>query len=248
MMVFLAAWFCAVYAIFGIAHSKLASYILPLFPPLAVALALALDTSEERRRRTLAAASMFVVFGAGLVAVPFAVKGALAADLRPVLLVVAGFGVVQIACAALLALRRPAPAIILNAVGFLGVVIAATLSLPPSATAGFTDADTARIVKEEGLAGQTVVASKLYARGVYFHSGSPIAVMDRRPNPFWSPHPVEVLWQDEQLRAFFGERDKVLCVVRPGDVERLDRLFAGVRTQRVLSSAFERMVVLSVRN
>ena len=246
---FLATWFLAVYVIFAIAHSKLASYILPLFPALAIALALSLSAAalDRMRRRAVAAATLFALFGAGLVAVPFLVKGPLASELRPVLLVVAAFGVVQIACGALLLLRRLAPVIVLNATGFLGVILATILSLPASAVAGFTDADTAKIVAQNGIAGQTVVASKLYARGVHFHSGSPIAVMDNRANPFWSPHPVEVLWQDDQLRAFFAARDNVLCVVRPGDVERLNRLFGGSRTQKVLSDKFDRMVVLSIK-
>ena len=248
LTVFLATWFLAVYVIFAIAHSKLASYILPLFPALAVALALSLDSLEGVRRRTVAAAAMFVLFGAGLVAVPVLVKGPLAAELRPTLLVVAAFGAVQIACGALLLMRRLGTVIVLNTAGFLGVVIATILSLPASAVAGFTDADTAAIVAQNGLQGRTVVASKLYARGVNFHSGSPVAVMDSRPNPFWSPHPIEVLWQDDQLRAFFGARDKVLCVIRPGDVKRLNALFAGARTQTVLSDKFERMVVLSIKN
>ena len=187
------------------------------------------------------------MFGAGLVAAPFLAKGPLAAELRPVLLAVAAFGVVQVACGALLLLRRLTPAIVLNAAGFLGVTLALILSIPASAVAGFTDTDTTRIAADNGLAGQTVVASKLYARGVRFHSGNPIAVMDSRPNPFWSPHPIEVLWKDDQLRAFFGAREKVLCVVRPGDVQRLDRLFAGARTQRVLSDTFDRIVLLSVK-
>jgi 4-amino-4-deoxy-L-arabinose transferase-like glycosyltransferase len=245
---FLALWFLAVYVIFGIAHSKLASYILPLFPALAAALALALDVGEAARKRTLAAAALFVVFGAGLIAVPFLVKGALAGELRPLLFPFALLGAAQVVCGVLLLQRRLAAVIGLNAAAFLGAVCAGALSLPPSATAGFSDADTPQLVAEHGLTGQTVVASKLYARGVYFHSGNPIAVMDSRPNPFWSPHPIEVLWQDDQLRAFFAGRDEVLCVIRPGDVERLDRLFAGARTQHVLSSRFERMVVLSVKN
>ena len=248
LSLFLAAWFLAVYAIFAIAHSKLASYILPLFPALAVALALSLDALEGARKRTVAAASLFFLFGAGLAAVPFLVRGPLAAEIRPTLLVVAAFGVVHVACGALLLMRRLAPVVVLNTAGFLGVVIATILTLPASAVAGFTDADTAAVVAANGLQGQTVVASKLYARGVNFHSGNPVAVMDSRANPFWSPHPVEVLWQDDQLRAFFGPREKVLCVVRPGDVRRLNALFAGTRTQKVLSDKFERMVVLSVKN
>ena len=244
---FLAMWFLAVYVIFAIAHSKLASYILPLFPALAVLLALSLESFAGLRRRTPVAAAVFVLFGAGMIAAPFLAHGPLAAQLHPLLLAVAAFGVVQLACGALLLMRRLAPVLALNAAGFLAIVLLGFLSVPAAATAGFTDADTARIVAEQGLAGQTVVASKLYARGVHFYAGNPIAVMDTRANPFWSPHPVEVLWQDGQIRAFFDDKPKVLCVIRPGDVRRLDTLFAGARTQKVLSDQFDRMVVLSVK-
>ncbi len=247
LVTFLAAWFLATYAVFGIAHSKLASYILPLFPAIAVALAISLETLDGMRRRTFAAALAFLLFGAGLVAVPFLAKGPLAAELRPVLLAVAALGVVQAASGVLLLLRRPNPIVGLNAAGFLGVVLLGALSIPPSAVDGFTDAGTTRVVAEQGLAGQPIVASKLYARGVYFATGNPVVIMDRRADPFWSPHPVDVIWQDEQIRAFFDAREKVLCVIRPGDVERLELLFAGTRTTTVLSSAFDRVVALSIK-
>ncbi len=245
---FLGMWFLAVYVIFAIAHSKLASYILPLFPAIAVLLALSLESLDGMRRRTVAAAALFMLFGAGMIAAPWLARGPLAAELRPLLLAVAAYGIVQLACGALLLMRRLAPVIALNAAGFLAIVLLGFLSIPAVATDGFTDADMARIVAEQGLAGQTIVASKLYARGVHFHTGDPIAVMDTRPNPFWSPHPVEVLWQDDQIRAFFDDKPKVLCVIRPGDVRRLDTLFAGLRTQTVLSDQFERMVILSAKN
>ncbi len=245
---FLGMWFLAVYVIFAIAHSKLASYILPLFPALAVLLALSLESIEGTRRRTAVAAALFMLFGAGMIAAPWLAHGPLAAELRPLLLAVAAFGVVQVACGALLLMRRLAPVVALNAAGFLAIVLLGFLSVPAAATDGFTDAGMPRIVAEQGLAGQTIVASKLYARGVNFHTGNPIAVMDTRANPFWSPHPIPVLWQDDQIRAFFDDKAKVLCVIRPGDVRRLDRLFAGLRTQTVLSDQFDRMVVLSVKN
>ncbi len=248
LVTFLGMWLLAVYVIFAIAHSKLASYILPLFPALAVVLALSLESLAGARRRTAVSAALFALFGAGMIAAPWLAHGPLAAQLRPLLLAVAAFGVVQVACGALLLLRRTAPVIALNAAGFLAVVLVCFLSLPAAATDGFTDADTARIVAEHGLAGETIVASKLYARGVNFYTGNPIAVMDTRANPFWSPHPVPVLWQDDQIRAFFDDKPKVLCVVRPGDVRRLDRLFGPTRTTKVLSDQFDRMVVLSVKN
>jgi hypothetical protein len=48
--------------------------------------------------------------------------------------------------------------------------------------------------------------------------------------------------------AFFYAKERVLCVIRPRDLERLDRLFAGARTNGVLSRAFDRLVVLSVKD
>ena len=248
IVTFLGMWFLAVYVIFAIAHSKLASYILPLFPAIAVLLALSLESLDGMRRRTVAAAALFMLFGAGMIAAPWLARGPLAAELRPLLLAVAAYGVVQLACGALVLMRRLAPVIALNAAGFLAIVLLGFLSVPAAATDGFTDAGTARIVAEQGLTGKTIVASKLYARGVNFHTGNPIAVMDTRANPFWSPHPVPVLWQDDQIRAFFDDKPKVLCVIRPGDVRRLDTLFAGTRIQTVLSDQFDRMVVLSVKN
>jgi hypothetical protein len=122
------------------------------------------------------------------------------------------------------------------------------LTVPASATAGFTDAGVAKVVAEEGLAGQPILTSKFYVRGVYFYTGSPVVVMDPHANPFWSPHPVPLLQKDDQVRAFFDAKEKVLCVIRPRDLERLDRLFAGVRTNAVLSRAFDRLVVLSVKH
>jgi 4-amino-4-deoxy-L-arabinose transferase-like glycosyltransferase len=247
LVTFLAAWFLATYAVFAIAHSKLASYILPLFPAIAIALALSLESLDGMRKRTIAAAIAFLAFGAGLVAVPFLAKGPLAAELRPVLLAVAALGVVQAASGVLLLLRRPNPIVGLNAAAFLGVVLLGALSIPPGAVDGFTDVGATRVVAEQGLAGQPIVASKLYARGVHFATGNPVVIMDRRADPFWSSHPIDVIWQDEQIRAFFDAREKVMCVIRPGDVERLERLFAGARTTTVLSSAFDRVVALSIR-
>jgi 4-amino-4-deoxy-L-arabinose transferase-like glycosyltransferase len=247
-VLFLGSWFLATWGIFTMAHSKLPSYILPLFPALAIALAISLESPLGMRRRTTVAAAISFLCGMGLLATPLLVRGQLALELRPILIAVAGLGAVELAVGALLLSRRFAPALALNVAGFLAAVLVGCLTVPASAAAGFTDVDVPAIVAQEGLAGQPILTSKFYVRGVWFYTGNPVVVMDPHASPFWSPHPVPLLRTDGEVRAFFNGKEKALCVIRPDDLERLNRLFAGARTNEVLSSAFERLVILSVKN
>ena len=91
------------------------------------------------------------------------------------------------------------------------------------------------------------MASKVSARGAHYSSGSPVVVLDSTKRPFWSDHPIDVIASDAEVTSFFAARDTVLCVIRPADVERLNRLFGPTRTQEVLTSVHRRAVVLSRR-
>jgi 4-amino-4-deoxy-L-arabinose transferase-like glycosyltransferase len=246
-VVFLGSWVLVTWGLFALAHSKLPSYILPLFPALAIALAISLEAPDGRRRAAAVAAGISFLFGIGLLLVPLLVKGPLAGELRPILVAVAAFGAVQILVGALLLARRVGAAVALNAAGFLAAVLVGCLTVPANAAVGFSDAGVPAIVAEQGLAGQTILTSKFYVRGVHYATGAPVVVMDRRANPFWSPHPVDVLQSDDQVRAFFDAKEKVLCVIRPEDLKRLDQVFAGARINSVLAGAFDRLVVLSLR-
>jgi 4-amino-4-deoxy-L-arabinose transferase-like glycosyltransferase len=246
-VLFLGSWVLATWGIFALAHSKLPSYILPLFPALAIALAISLEAPAGRRRAAGIAAAISFLFGAALLAVPAVVKGPLAGELWPILVAVAAFGAVQVVVGVLLLVRRMGLAVALNAGGFLALILVGCVTVPAGAAVGFSDAGVPAIIAREGLAGQTILTSKFYVRGVHYATGAPVVVMDRRANPFWSPHPVEVLQTDEQVRAFFDAKPKVLCVIRPDDLKRLDQIFAGTRTNRRLAGGFDRLVVLSSR-
>jgi len=247
LVLFLASWVLATWAVFALAHSKLPSYILPLFPAVAIAMAISLESPGGRRRAAAVTASLSFLFGIGLLLVPWLAHGTLAAELWPTLLAIGVLGAADVAVGILVLARSFGAAIALNAAAFLAAVLVGCLAMPPSAVAGFSDAGVPAIVADEGLAGQTILTSKYYVRGVRYATGAPVAVMAKGANPFWSPHPVEVLLRDDQLRAFFDGKEKVLCVVRQDDLEHLDRLFTGTRTTRVLSRAFDRLVVLSLR-
>jgi 4-amino-4-deoxy-L-arabinose transferase-like glycosyltransferase len=244
VQLFLLCWIGATYLVFAVCHSKLASYILPLFPALSLWLAISLETPEEHPRRRAAAAILLALLGAGMAAAPFIVKAEVKALLPIGIWAVAACGLIQLLAAGLLAGRRFAGAVTATAGGFLGLMLVLLATIPASAVAGFTDTDMAGIVARYGLKGQPIVAAKLFARGVHFHCGNPVVVFDKRKQPFWSDHPVEVISTDEEIRAYFEPREKVLCVLYPDDLDRIKAVMGAGHTYTVLSSAFDRTVVL----
>ena len=249
---YLLTWIGSVYVVFALAHSKLSSYILPLFPALALLLAMSVAAGADSARRRAAAAMVSVLGGAGLLvcallAGPFVALGAIAEAFRPVVLAGDVYGVALFGIAGLLLAGRVAAAVVLNTIGLLSMVLLATLNIPPAVAQAFTDVDVPVLVARHGLTGETIVASKASARGVHYSSGNPVVVMDGTKRPFWSDHPIDVIASDAEIASFFATRETVLCVIRPTDVDRLNRLFGPTRTQDVLTSVHRRAVVLSRR-
>jgi 4-amino-4-deoxy-L-arabinose transferase-like glycosyltransferase len=247
LQLFLLCWIVATYVIFAMCHSKLASYILPLYPALSLWLAISLEAPEEHPRRRAAAAILLAVLGAAMVVAPFVVKVGLQALPPTGIWAIAACGVVQLMSALLLARRQVSGALAATAGGFLASAFVLLASLSPAVAAGITDADIPKVVAERGLAGEPIIASKLFARGVHFHAGNPVVVYDRRKQPFWSDHPLDVISSDEEVSAHFAAHDKVLCVVHPGDLDRIKGALGSGYTATVLSNAFDRTVALITR-
>jgi 4-amino-4-deoxy-L-arabinose transferase-like glycosyltransferase len=65
-------WAAAVIGVFSLAHGKLATYILPALPPLAVLTARSLDVLETTTQRRIAAGGLAVLIGMLLAAMPVA--------------------------------------------------------------------------------------------------------------------------------------------------------------------------------
>jgi 4-amino-4-deoxy-L-arabinose transferase-like glycosyltransferase len=249
---YLLSWIGTVYGIFALAHSKLASYVLPLFPALALLLAVSVAAGAASAPRRAAAAAISFLGGAGLLAGAFLAGPTVAtepvvATFRPVLVACGAWGVALIVVAALFQARRIAAAVAVNAVCMLGVVLVAARNIPPAMTQAFTGADLQAMVASRGLAGAPVVASPVSARGVLHYTGNPVVVVARSKHPFWSDHPLDVIASDAEIATYFAGRGTVLCVVPPADLERLSRLLGPTRTQEVLSLVYRRAVVLSRR-
>jgi len=89
------------------------------------------------------------------------------------------------------------------------------------------------------------VTDRSYARGVYFYTGDPVVVMDHKTQPFWSPHPIEVISSQADIERYFASRNRVLCVLDDAHAQELDRMFQGERVSRRIASDGHKVVFMS---
>ncbi len=241
--VFFFCWIFSVFFILMPAHSKLISYILPLFPALCCSLSFSL---EGKPKRMVAAGCLNIVVGIGLLfALPF-VKREYAELARSAFLCFGALSASIISGGIYLVLGRVRASIFANITGLiLFVSIGSFLAIPAKIETAFCDYGLDKIVIEYKYQGKPILSSKLYARGVYFYTHNPVVVIDNNKQPFWSPHPVEVICNDGEISAFFGGKEGVLCVIQHDDLETLDRIFSGKRENKVLLKNFDRIVVWS---
>ena len=225
---FLVSWVAAVFFIFQPAHSKLTSYIFPMFPALAV---LAADyiydaVSGERRGRALFYISLAVslvpilaavgaVFASGKFSmyIPsktavYAVSGVLAAlSLLMLFLILRGKLLKGIMLVALL-----------NPI-FLSVIPFVASGVEPYVSSRDISGYLLNNYKVEG----PIICSRMFVRGVRYYTGKDVAVMDIPGRDFFSPHPIFFLNSDDKVSAFLHERPVTFCVLKKSALEDLNR-------------------------
>jgi len=244
--VFFLLWLAVTFTVFEIARSKLASYILPLVPAMVIPVAIALGELKARATTRSWVNGAQLLLGVALVAAPSLLAGRF-----PALMVSDSANGMRVLGGALIAgslliwRGRIHAAILTKACGVAIVVLLIGSGLPPSLDRAFADAFLADVVSREEYKGQAIVTDRRYARGVYFYTGSPVVIMDHNKQPFWSPHPLEVISSDAEIERFFASRDRVLCVVEEEGAEEIEHLFEGTRVSRRIANDGHKVVLMS---
>lgn len=245
---FFISWASSVFLILTFAHSKLASYILPLFPAVCCALAISLDSAGARSKITVAVGIINIVLGAiPLAAIPFVAKS-FPDIFRPVFSGVLLFFAFMAAGGISFILRRHKQAALLNVAALAALLLAGVSTVPARLETAFSDHGLPGIVRQYGYQEEPVLCSKIYVRGVYFYTGNPVIVLNLNgKDPFWSRHPLDVIGSEGEMRAFVNSRDRILCVLTGDDLENLNEFFGDRRRNTVISDNLNRAVVLSER-
>ncbi len=227
---FLACWLGVVLAIFMPAHSKLVSYIFPLFPALALAAGdFLVDKVFNPKSRS--GQALGLVTALSFLVIPLAVR--VAAVKYPFYFVSSGSTTVlavlgwSFAFISLLFffLKNPRAAFLTQA-GLLPVLLIAA----PFATNidPYISSRQAAVYLADQPVGQSVVlCSKFFVRGVRFYTGYRTAVFDPSSDNFFSPHPIPYINTEPKLRDFLAKQQVTYCVLKKKALDDLERLAGG---------------------
>jgi 4-amino-4-deoxy-L-arabinose transferase-like glycosyltransferase len=247
---FLACWIAVMIVVFQPAHSKLVSYIFPVVPALAI---LAGDLlcgwagSNAGRGAGGAGARSVSARGSGarVVASAFVLTAMVAPaglavgivkypgylPLGPWVYVLAVLCLAQSAVIIVLAARRRflesayvmSPLLVM--LFFFGLASPNIDSRLSSRTACQYLLRHDLLEKRLGnRAGNRILCSKYFARGVYYYTERNVTVVDMGGTNFFSPHPIPYLNSDDEVREFLRSQAVTLCVVDESSLRNLQRI------------------------
>lgn len=232
----LVSWICSTYVFVQIAHSKLASYILPVFPAAAILMGYylnrVLSEYEEKKIEPRAIIIVGYVMAAFLIAV--AVGGNIAAEMYKAMVpdkqpvyIAAAFAVLWAGVMIFLNVKRRYFALVLSKAGVTMLLLTVALVGIPTAEPWVSCKDVMDEFNKIDRNKTPVLASKFYARGVRYYSDRPVAVININGKGFFTPHPIPFLNSDAKVLDFIKEQKNVYAIVRRQDLEQLERLAPG---------------------
>jgi 4-amino-4-deoxy-L-arabinose transferase-like glycosyltransferase len=223
------SWILMVLLVFQTAHSKLASYILPMFPALALIignfLGDGLSLIDRRKKiKNLLFASFIILFLLGIVAVAgHKIIGHYISSVLPMyflsgsLIALSGIGIT-------LALKDYIQlALYVLALSLCPILL--TAFMIHSDLEGYVSSYDASVYIPRNA--EKVLTSKANARGIYFYTGRDVAVVDFGGKPFFSPHPIPILDTQEKVLALLDSQRLTFGVVRKSVYQSMLKFGAG---------------------
>ena len=225
---FLLSWFLVVFVIFQCAHSKLSSYILPVFPVLAllagdvIGRCAAAGRQKGVRVMLLVTAASFVLLGVAFFALrplyEFYVPSPLPGYFLSALFITWGGCIVTLVLKE--KLKEALSVLAIMGVPFLIALFLLRHDLEPYVSSY----GAAQYLPRQEIFKTTILSSKPYARGLRFYTGQDIAVMDINGRNYFSPHPIPILNTLDKLKEFLREQKRTYAVLKKGAYNTLSTL------------------------
>ena len=231
---FLASWVAAVFIIFQSCHSKLVSYIFPVFPALAIIVAdfIYCGAAENKKRRLLFFTSLltalslvilFIGLAIGLVLFPKFISIYMPERLPEYILLTLLF-MLTLVYTLLISRRR-----FLEASGALMLFIPVIFSIVPLVSKYIdpylSSRDICRYLQDNyKIDNGRILVSKFFTRGVRYYTEREVAVMDIPGTPFFSPHPIPFLNNDAKVVEFVRKQPVTYGVLKRTALIDLERM------------------------
>ena len=229
---FLLSWVTVILAILLIAHSKLASYIFPVFPALAVMTGSYLTDLIDKKKEKLL--FLLIILSLLFLAVLSLGMLALASGILPI-----SFKYYEYLPdhRAILELLTLAAVVIGGALFFLlrkkhkYSVYCLALQLPLLISFVFLSRDkfvdyvssqhVSAYLSQKATISNRILCSGMFARGLHYFTGKDVAVIG---GGFFSPHPIPMLETEEAVQAFLYAQKITYAVVRKSQFKELEKL------------------------
>jgi len=246
--IFLAIWISAVLLIFQFAHSKLTSYIFPLYPALIIVAGDFIYSSIFLKNKIRLFYILSLVMSAIILLVPLALiftmpkyAGYLGSKIPVYALIISLFVLGAYSLGFLL--RRKLFAFTLTLVSLLFVILLAAGSLHEDLEP-FVSSKIASeyLVKNYSVSGP-IICSKFYARGVRFYTDKEVVVVDIPGTNYFSPHPVPFLDTDDKVRSFLNTQPVSFGIIKRTNIVDFKRLTADKYNFEILKQIGNEYVV-----
>jgi 4-amino-4-deoxy-L-arabinose transferase-like glycosyltransferase len=230
---FLLCWIASVFLAFQFAHSKLISYILPVFPALAVLTGSYIyDRLSNGRTRPILVASfvtwvLLLFFPAGLL---FSANkySKYIVDLTPIYIFI---GVLALVLAGMLIFLLKKK--LFGYIYLLSACVPLLLFFVFFAHKDYEDhvssKNAAEYLMKNHKVDNTILSSKIFVRGVRFYTEKPMAVVagGYGTKNFFSPHPIPYLDSVESVENFLRKQKITYCIISKSSYGFLEGTMKG---------------------
>jgi 4-amino-4-deoxy-L-arabinose transferase-like glycosyltransferase len=230
--IFLVCWAGSVFLIFQAAHSKVANYIFPIFPPLALLTASFIRDILSQIKYKFILYIILSVLSFFVLAIPLALffsakKYAMYIN-NPagIHFLITGFLVLAGLILFCIYKKKLAAAIYL-----VGAVVPVFMCSLPLTRDNFeryiSSKEACEYLLTNPSVGSIILCSKNFVRGVRYYTDKDVVVLDIGGKPLFSPHPILFLYSDEALKDFLSKRHMTYCVLKKSAVEDIQRINGG---------------------
>lgn len=229
---FLICWIVATFLIFQPAHSKLASYIFPMFPALAIVAGdFIFDAALlKKRERPLLIISIitFVVLiffivslFVGLIAFPAYILKYLSSGL-PVYIMI--FLVSLLAGSFFICVkRRDFLRSVYALMFFLPAIFCVVPVIAKDIEPYVSPKDACEYLLKNYKVDGLLLSSKFFVRGIRYYTDKDVAAMNPHGKNFFSPHPIPFLDTDEKVAEILRKQPVTYCIFKKSSLEDIQR-------------------------
>jgi 4-amino-4-deoxy-L-arabinose transferase-like glycosyltransferase len=238
---FLAIWIAVVFIICQIAHSKLVSYIFPLYPALAIVVVtfiydtVANDKKEKAVLRCFAiTAILFAIMLIGLIAAVLPIPGITIPLSSKLPLYILFFLLAILTVTFIIFIRKGrllASSYVLAC--FFPVILGVTPLVLPDLEPSMSSEKACAYLSSNYKVDTTVLCSKAFARGVRYYTDKSVAVMALHGKNYFSPHPIPFLDSSQKLTDFLKSQPVTYCVLRDDPMNDLEPFGAEFKIEKL---------------